>query len=72
MNELSAETKKLLGVATDHEWRKKKRAQVRKLELLAWEFLTGAAYSPASEESMKILDLVREAKWKLSTYHWGK
>lgn len=72
MNELSAEAKKLLGVANDHEWRKKKRAQVRELELVAWEFICGAAYSPASEESMKILNLVREARQKLSVYHWGK
>lgn len=72
MNKLDAETKRLLGVATDHEWRKKKRAQVRKLELAAWEFLTCAAYSPATVESMRILDLVREAKRKLSVDHWGK
>lgn len=72
MNELSAETKKLLGVATDHEWRKKKRAQVRELELVAWEFVKGSAYSPATEEASKILGLVREAKQKLSIYYWGK
>lgn len=72
MNELTPDQKKLLGVATDHEWRKKKRAQVRKLELVAWEFICGAAYSPATVESMKIVDLVREAKQKLSVDHWGK
>lgn len=72
MNNLSEETKRLLGVKNDHEWRDKKRAQARKLELAAWEFYTGIAYSPAWDESREILDLVREAKQKLSVDHWGK
>ena len=69
--------KQLLKVKSDHEWRKKKRRELRDVEKAVEKALFGSSFTPMSvmdtpETSMSLLDLVKHMRKKYSVEEWGR
>lgn len=73
---LNQDTRRWFG-ETNRSWRKKKRAELRKLEEAAQEYLCGSAFTPFSalqrpKEPMSLLGLIKHMRDQLSVKNWGQ
>lgn len=74
---LDKPNREFIGVKTNHEWRKRKRREIRAVIKAAEVYLLGSAYTPFSaltppDNKMSLLDLLRDMKQRLSVKHWGR
>jgi hypothetical protein len=74
---LEKETRELLGVKSDREWRTRKRRELTAVLKAAEVYLMGSAYTPMSacdlpSRAMSLLDLVRHMRAKLAVKEWGR
>lgn len=65
-------TLKFLGVKSAHDWRARKRRQIRAVEKAANILLLGSAFTPIGTETIPLLGTLRAMKKKLSVENWGK
>jgi hypothetical protein len=69
--------KRFLNVKTDHDWRKKKRRELRAVEKAAQTLLLASAFTPMSalcrpETPMSLLELIQHMRKKYSVKGWGR